>query len=293
MSRPEPLVVTPAMLRDWPLPGPGSGKRARGQVLVVGGSRRTPGAVLLAGTAALRAGAGKLRLATAATAAPTLAVAVPESGVYALPETDDGELASTAAGTVIEQVEAAHATVVGSGMGDVRAAVDLLAKCLPEVDTPLVVDALGAGYLTEQPDALHHLDGRVVLTVNPDELSRTAGRDTAEVEDDPLPAASAVSERSRVVVLCGGERKHVVTPEGRAWVVEGGGPGLGVSGSGDVQAGIVGGLLARGATPAQAAVWAAHLHARGGERLAADVGTVGYLASELPARVPAILAELA
>lgn len=60
-----------------------------------------------------------------------------------------------------------------------------------------------------------------------------------------------------------------------------------------MQAGIVGGLLARGATPAQAAVWAAHLHARAGERLAADVGTVGYLASELLAQVPAILAELA
>ena len=153
MNRPEPLVVTPEMLRDWPSPGPGSGKRSRGQVLVVGGSRRTPGAVLLAGTAALRAGAGKVRLATVATAAPALAVAVPESGVYVLPETDGGELASTAAGTVIEQVEAAHAAVVGSGMGDVRAAVELLAESLPEVDTPLVVDALGAGYLTEQPDA--------------------------------------------------------------------------------------------------------------------------------------------
>lgn len=183
MNRPEPLVVTPEMLRDWPSPGPGSGKRSRGQVLVVGGSRRTPGAVLLAGTAALRAGAGKVRLATVATAAPALAVAVPESGVYVLPETDGGELASTAAGTVIEQVEAAHAAVVGSGMGDVRAAVELLAESLPEVDTP-------------------------------------------------LPAASAVCERSRVVVLCGGERRHVVTPEGRAWVVEGGGPGAGGLGVG-------------------------------------------------------------
>lgn len=207
MNRPEPLVVTPEMLRDWPSPGPGSGKRSRGQVLVVGGSRRTPGAVLLAGTAALRAGAGKVRLATVATAAPALAVAVPESGVYVLPETDGGELASTAAGTVIEQVEAAHAAVVGSGMGDVRAAVELLAESLPEVDTPLVVDALGAGYLTEQPDA-----------------TRPRWRTTR--------CASAVCERSRVVVLCGGARRHVVTPEGRAWVVEGGGPGAGGLGVG-------------------------------------------------------------
>jgi NAD(P)H-hydrate repair Nnr-like enzyme with NAD(P)H-hydrate dehydratase domain len=65
-----------------------------------------------------------------------------------------------------------------------------------------------------------------------------------------------------------------------------------VSGSGDVQAGIVAGLLARGAEPAQAAVWGGYCHARAGERLATAVGTVGYLARELPGEVPRVLAEL-
>ena len=83
-----------------------------------------------------------------------------------------------------------------------------------------------------------------------------------------------------------------MTPAGQSWVVEGGGPGLGVSGSGDVQAGIIAGLLSRGAEPAQAAVWGAYLHARTGERLAATVGQVGYLARELPPQVPAVLGEL-
>jgi NAD(P)H-hydrate repair Nnr-like enzyme with NAD(P)H-hydrate dehydratase domain len=113
------------------------------------------------------------------------------------------------------------------------------------------------------------------------------------VDADPVSAASEVAERSQVVVLVGGTCKHVVTPDGRCWVIEGGGPGLGVSGSGDVQAGIVSGLLARGAEPAQAAVWGGYLHARSGERLAGAVGVVGYLARELPAQVPAVLGELA
>jgi NAD(P)H-hydrate repair Nnr-like enzyme with NAD(P)H-hydrate dehydratase domain len=95
-----------------------------------------------------------------------------------------------------------------------------------------------------------------------------------------------------VVVLYGGTVKHVVAPDGRSWTVEGGGPGLGVSGSGDTLAGIVGGLMARGAEPAQAAVWGAYLHARAGERLAAEVGAVGYLAREIPEQVPRILVEL-
>jgi NAD(P)H-hydrate repair Nnr-like enzyme with NAD(P)H-hydrate dehydratase domain len=95
------------------------------------------------------------------------------------------------------------------------------------------------------------------------------------------------------VVLCGGTAKHLVTPDGQAWVVEGGGPGLAASGSGDVQAGILAGLLARGVEPAQAAAWAGYVHARCGERLAAAIGPLGYLARELPAQVPRVLAELA
>ncbi|MGH3364840.1 MAG: ADP-dependent NAD(P)H-hydrate dehydratase, partial [Nocardioidaceae bacterium] len=158
---------------------------------------------------------------------------------------------------------------------------------------PLVVDALASAYLTEHPEGLRQLDGRVVLTVNPTELSRTAGRDQVEVEEDPYDAALEVARRSHMVVLCGGEQKLVVTPAGESWLVQGGSPGLGVSGSGDVQAGIVAGLLARGADPGQAAVWGGYLHARTGERLASAVGKVGYLARELLSQVPQVLDELA
>src|SRR5688572_16889461 len=92
-SRSEPRIVTPALLRDWPLPVPGGGKDARGTVLVVGGSRHTPGAVLLAGVAALRAGAGVLQLAVAESTAAALSIEVPEALVVGLPETDGGSVA--------------------------------------------------------------------------------------------------------------------------------------------------------------------------------------------------------
>ena len=92
-------------------------------------------------------------------------------------------------------------------------------------------------------------------------------------------------------MLLGASTKYVADPAGRAWVVDRGGPGLGVSGSGDVQAGIVTGLLARGAEPAQAAVWGAWLHGRSGEVLADRVGPLGFLARELPAAVPGLLVE--
>jgi len=131
-----------------------------------------------------------------------------------------------------------------------------------------------------------------VVTANPTELSRMSGRDEDEVEADLADAAAQVARDSNVVVLAGAEEKHVVTPSGESWVVQAGTPGLGVSGSGDVQAGIVAGLLARGAEPAQAAVWGAYLHARVGERLSGTVGQIGFLARELPPEVPAVLNEI-
>ena len=287
----DPVTVTPATLRDWALPAPGSDKEARGHLLVLGGTESTGGAVLLAGEAALRAGAGKLAMLTVSVTASALALAVPEAQVHGL-DSDGGNVAPAAADVVVDRARAADVLLVGPGFSDPDASVGLLEKVLPRLECPLVVDALASAYLTENPAGLHHLDGRVVVTMNPSELSLTAGLDADDVARDPLAAAAAVAARSRVVVVCGGTSKHVVTPAGQSWVVEGGGPGLGVSGSGDVQAGIIAGLLSRGAEPAQAAVWGAYLHARTGERLAATVGQVGYLARELPPQVPAVLGEL-
>lgn len=299
MSSPEPprpVRVTTGTLRDWPLPEPGSDKEARGRVLVVGGSQQTPGAVLLAGEAALRVGAGKLQVATAGSAAAPLAVALPEAAVLPLPERGDGVIEADAANRVVEAARGASAVLVGPGLLDVDAAVGLGEAFLPRLESSTVVDALATAFVTAHPRGLAHLAGRCVVNANPTELALILDRDVDEVTADEtaqLAATEEVAVRSGVVVLCGGTRKTVVAPDGRCWLVSAGGTGLGVSGSGDVQAGIVAGLLARGADPAQAAVWGAWLHGTAGDRLAVEVGPVGFLARELPARLPGLLAGLA
>lgn len=285
MSRPDPEVVTPAVLRAWPLSDPGAGKESRGQLVVVGGSRTTPGAVLLAGEAALRAGAGKLAIATASSVAATLAIAVPEARVLDLEEDARGAVTPRDADRVVEAAAEADAVVVGPGFDDPDKAVALLSAVVPRLQCPLVVDALATAYLTAVPDGVGHLDGRVVVTANPGELAHLSDR-------DGLDGAREVAQRHGVVVVAGGEQKLVATPDDRAWVVQGGGVGLGVAGSGDVQAGIVAGLLARGEDAARSAVWGAYLHARAGERVAGEMGPLGYLARELPPAVPAVLNEL-
>lgn len=287
-----PVGVTPALLAKWALPEPGSDKDARGVVLLVAGSRRTPGAALLSGEACLRVGGGKLQVATAASVATQVALALPEAYVQGLAEDGSGDITAADAGLVVEMSEGAGVVVLGPGLTSPAAADRLLAEVVPHLQVTTVVDALASAHLTEQPDALHHLDGDCVLTVNPTELSKTLGVDQEVVEDDPVTAALRLAERVRAVVLCGGTVKTVATPDQKVWQVHEGCPGLGVAGSGDVQAGFVGGLLAQGASAAQAAVWGAYLHAVAGDRLADRGGPIGFLARELPAQAPSLLADL-
>lgn len=290
---PEPTHVTADLHARWPLPEPGTDKHSRGTILMVGGSATVPGAMLLAGEASLRAGGGKLQVATTDSVAAHMAVALPEALVSRTPEAPTGDISSEAADQIVELAESATVVLIGPGITDPRAAERLLAEVVPRLrHQRVVVDALASAYVTQEKEALHHLETPAILTLNPSEVALTLGVDQDEVNDDPSAATRELADRSRAVVLCGGQDKYVANPAGDAWWVSAGGPGLGVSGSGDVQAGIVAGLLAGGATPEQAAAWGGWLHGTSGEELARSVGPVGFLARELPGVVPRLLASL-
>ncbi|WP_299953131.1 NAD(P)H-hydrate dehydratase [uncultured Modestobacter sp.] len=294
MSRPRPdsTLVTPQVLRDWRLPEPTGGKEARGSILVVGGSTETVGAVLLAAEAALRSGAGKLQVVVPSKVAPHVSISLPEALVRGVPSTEAGAIKGDSAELFLDLAQRASAVLIGPGMADEPETRELVERLLPELDGPVALDALGLAAVTADPSCLHHLGGRVVLTPNPTELAIALHVEHDEVDDDPAGAAQRLAEQAQATVGLGGATSWVAAPDGRLWVDESGGAGLGVSGSGDVRAGVVAGLLARGADPEQAAVWAAHLHGRAGERLAAGVGRLGFLARELPPEIPRVLAEV-
>jgi len=292
MTNPDATVVTPEVLRAWQLPEPTGDKNSRGSILVIGGSSQTLGAVLLAAEAAMRAGAGKLQVATAASVAPFAAAALPEALVRALPENDAGAIRGDAVDAVRDLAESADAVLIGPGMADKEQTQEFGARLLPHLRGPLALDALGLVCVTADDACLHHLDGRVVLTPNPVELALALHAEQEDLADDPGGAALELAGRARAVVGLGGVTSWIAAPDGAAWRDDSGAAGLGVSGSGDVRAGITGGLLARGADPAQAAVWAAFVHGRCGERLSSTVGRLGFLARELPAEIPRALAEI-
>ena len=135
--------VTPALLRDWPLPEAGNSKYDRGRILVVGGAAQTPGAVQLAGLAALRVGAGHLTMAVAASAAIALAVAVPEAGVVGLPENERGSVLGNDVGAIADDLHSADVVIVGPGLNDAKQATTLVPWLLPKLNDHawLVLDA--------------------------------------------------------------------------------------------------------------------------------------------------------
>ncbi|WP_298459119.1 NAD(P)H-hydrate dehydratase [uncultured Cellulomonas sp.] len=284
-----PQIVTPALLRDWSLPATESSKYGRGQVLVVGGARGTPGAAMLAAVAALRAGAGRLTLAVAESVAVAVAVAVPESGVLGLPETAGGSVRGDAAERIAGTAGSSDAILVGPGLDDAEETAALLQGLAPHIgaDTPVLLDAYALGVLPGLDDVVAALAGRLVLTPNTGEAARLLGE---EIDPDALPDAVAeIARRYDAVVSCYGT---VADPSGRRWQMSTGYGGLATSGSGDVMAGALCGLLARGADRQQAACWGTHLHAAAGDRLAARIGPTGYLARELLDELPVVLAEL-
>jgi hydroxyethylthiazole kinase-like uncharacterized protein yjeF len=260
-------------------------KETKGRILIIAGSRDVPGAGLLSALGAMRAGAGKLRIATAESVAPQLGIAMPEAMVIGLPEDGNGGYADGAVDIIGDNAGKADCVVAGPGMaaGDIcRRICDVLLETAPA----LVLDAA----------LLHSLAPRKpernrppILLPHAGELASLLDCKEDAVESDPVGCGRRAAQRHRALVLVKGVQSHVVTPDGSAWKYDGGAPGLGVSGSGDTLAGIVGGLLARGAEPLAALLWGVWLHGEARAALARKVGPVGFLAREIPGEIPALL----
>jgi hydroxyethylthiazole kinase-like uncharacterized protein yjeF len=284
----EPVELTPRLLREWALPAVGSSKYARGRVLVVGGAVGTPGAVQLAGVAALRVGAGQLQLAVAEPAAVALAVATPEAAVVGLTADPSGSVLPESVGALTDAFATVDAVVLGPGLDNPDRTRGVVAAVLPGLGrrTSLVLDAFALGALPDLPALDAALGPRTVLTPNDAEAELLLGR---ALGVDRIADVAAIASRYGAVVAC---HDLVAAPSGECWRIGVGHSGLATSGSGDVLAGTLGGLLARGAEPAQAACWAKYLHAAAGERLASRIGRIGFLAREVPDELPSLLNEL-
>jgi len=286
-----PIPLDRAALDRHPLPPiAGGDKDSHGQILIIAGSRDVPGGALLAAHGSMRAGAGKLQVAAPDVIAMPLGIAMAEAKVVGHASHRDGGFATSALDSLGELASRADAIIAGPGLESNNAAAPLAAILLG-LGKPLAIDAALLHVLPHCEKQARAAGISPILLPHSGEMASLLGCDAAEVEADPLAAGRRCAERYGATVLVKGVESHVVAPNGSAWHYSGGGPGLGVSGSGDVLAGITGGLLARGADPLTALLWAVWLHGEAGRALGEKVGPLGFLAREIPGEVPALLAE--
>jgi hydroxyethylthiazole kinase-like uncharacterized protein yjeF len=227
----------------------------------------------------LRAGAGKVRVAIAEAAALHVATAVPELFVLGIAE---GKRRGETLGALIDSAEKADAVLIGPGMRDVDAIDALLPKLLKmETLRALLIDATALrpsiGFLREGGK----LRGKAIITPHRGEMQMISGG-----VGDPADYARTFAEKSDAIVALKGAETLICAPDGTSYLNKRGNVGLATAGSGDVLAGSVGGLCARGVDPLHAVVWAVAVHARAGERLAKRVGPLGYLAREILEEIP-------
>ena len=278
--------VNHALLRGWHLPrfSANDSKEDRGRVLILGGSMRVPGAAMLAATASLRVGAGKLQIATSRQAALALAIVVPEAKVMGLPTNAKGDIAKLGA-EVLRAAAEADAVLVGPGMDPTTATLRIASAVMRRANA-IVLDAGAIGA------CMSARSGHLVLTPHVGEMAGMIEVDASEVAANAIAIARDFARASGATLVLKGADTLIASPEGDVWLHQGGCVGLGTSGSGDVLAGLITGLLAQGAPPAQAAVWGVALHARAGDALVRDIGAIGFLASEIPGQVPGIMEAL-
>ncbi len=266
---------TPALWRDrWPWPSPDAHKHARGHLVVLGGGLESSGASRLAAAAGLRAGAGLVTCAMPRAA--LLAHAAHHTAVMNHAFAEAGDFAGLmAAGHV-------HAGVLGPGAGIGRGTRDLVTGALA-AGKPLVLDADALTVFRDcRRDLFDRLHELCVLTPHVGEFRRLF-----EWTGDRLRDVANAATETGCVVLLKGPDTTIADHHGRLAVNANGSPFLATAGSGDVLAGIIGGLLAQGVRPLDAAMMGCWLHAEAGGYCAP-----GLVAEDLADRMVPVLAAL-
>ena len=274
---------------------PESHKGTNGHVALVAGGRGKTGAVVLASRAAARVGAGLVTAGVPQGELQAVAARLLEEMTAPLPDDGAGGFAFPSPDAYAALVRGKSAVVTGPGIGVAAARCALVGWLVTTVPLPMIVDADALGCLAEAPpDGAWGTPERPrILTPHPGEMARLTGLETSAVQADRIGVACRLAAARGVIVVLKGARTVVAEPDGRVAINCSGNPGLGSGGTGDVLSGILGGLLAQGYAPAEAARLGVFLHGYAADRVAARRGMVGMVASDVIEELPSATAALA
>jgi NAD(P)H-hydrate epimerase len=256
-----------------------SNKGDFGRVLVVAGSRGMTGAAVLCGTAALRGGAGLVRLAVPADVLPIVAAGNPCYMTAPLPSDEHGRLHRKAATELAALLRTNDVAAVGPGLGQGEGATECVRVALAS-PTPLVLDADGLNVLSGDTTPLRQRSAPVIVTPHPGEFARLIQRDVATVlaKREEL-AVRFAAEHTLALVL----KSHatLVTDGKRLYRNTTGNPGMATGGSGDVLTGLITALFGQGLDAFAAAQLGVYLHGLAGDLASEKLGEISLIAADL------------
>ncbi len=264
----------------------GGHKGDYGHVLILGGSRRYAGAVVLAARAAMRSGAGLVTLLVPESIVPIVSVGSPEIIVRGAPETGEGSLSSELWSEWKDALNGYSAVLIGPGMTRHAETRMLADRLLAESRIPVVMDADALSVFAGEASAMTAASCPLVVTPHPGEFSALLGQTVAEVQADRPRAALRAAQTLGAIVVLKGSRTVVARPEAPVHINLSGNPGMATAGTGDVLAGMLVSLLGQGFAPFDAARAAVALHGRAGDHVAWRQTQAGVIASDLIEELP-------
>lgn len=252
-----------------------------GRVLVVAGSIGMTGAAALVGRAALRAGAGLVRVATAKSALPIVAAIEPSYTTLPLPEDNAGRVSSKALNAILNAAEENDVVAIGPGMGQSTGLRSVLETLIQQEGLRLLIDGDGLNNLSRLAGWTKKRKADLVLTPHPGEMKRLwSGLFREEMSQDRQQTATQVAQATHAVTILKGAGT-IVTDGQRVYANTTGNPGMGTAGAGDVLTGVTVALMGQGLSSFDAAILGVYIHGLAGDLAAAQLGQVSLIATDI------------
>jgi len=257
-----------------------------GKVCIIAGSIGMSGAAALAGRAALRAGAGLVRVATPKSVLPIVASIEPSFTTIALPEDNVGRISAKAINTILEAVSENDASAFGPGIGISGGLRSILETLLEQEGLRLIIDADGLNNLAGLKEWPAKLKAELILTPHPGEMKRLwSGLFRELLPSDRQQQAGQLAHHTKTVVALKGAGT-VVTDGENVYINKTGNPGMATAGSGDVLTGAITALMGQGLSNFDAAVLGVYIHGLAGDIAAEKVGQVSLMTTDIIESLP-------
>lgn len=263
-----------------------SNKGTLGSLLCICGSYGMAGAAIMAGKAALRCGIGLLKIAVPKSIYPVCATNILESVYYPLEETSNGVISSKNTDFLLEMCEKSSAVLIGCGLSVCDDTKNLVQSVITNCEKPLVIDADALNCICNKPEILKNLKAPAIITPHPGEMARLLHSTPKTVNSNRENTAIDFAKKFGVVTVLKGAGTIIASPDGEVYINHTGNSGMATGGSGDVLSGIIGSLLAQGASPINAAAAGVFLHGTIGDLAAEKLGKISMLPTDMIDMIP-------